>query len=334
MNCPISVVIPVFNKEKYLRNIFDCLLKQSFEDFECIIVDDGSTDGSGDLCDTLASSDNRFRVFHIPNSGVSHARNLALSKANGEYITFIDADDSIPENYLECLYNTITQSKADMVICSVTKVWESGKQEKVELLPNGVYEKKDLLPGFAEYQKKTGMYGYCCGKIFSKKLVAGKQFDESIRLAEDFDFYLKLYAEINSICFTNATTYLYRQESENSSFTVDDHAIDYRTQLTINVHYKHYLESENVFCEQNRTIVSQLLSNYVYFTLFYCDIKKLKQIYSDLQAVYKEEQFELHGRNTFEKWILFLFRHHQSLPIKLSLKLYRFARKMIKGRSF
>ncbi|MGN1194928.1 MAG: glycosyltransferase family 2 protein [Acutalibacteraceae bacterium] len=332
MNCPVSVVIPVFNKERYLQNIFDCLLNQKLEDFECIIVDDGSTDGSGDLCDKLASSDNRFRVFHIPNSGVSHARNLALSKAIGEYITFIDADDGIPENYLECLYKTITESKADMVICSVTKVWESGKQEKVELLPNGVYEKKDLLSGFAEYQKKTGMYGYCCGKIFSKKLVADNQFDESICLAEDFDFYLNLYAEIGSICFTDETTYLYRQESENSSFTVDDNAIDYRAQLTINVHYKHYLEKENVYSGDNRSIVSQLLSNYVYFTLFYCDIEKLNQIYSDLQTVYKEEQFELHGRNTFEKWILFLFRHNQSLLIKFSLKLYRFARKMVKGR--
>ena len=75
----ISVIMPVYNKIRYLQTIFDCLSRQAFEDFECIVVDDGSTDGSGNLCDTLASSDNRFRVFHIPNSGVSHARNLALS---------------------------------------------------------------------------------------------------------------------------------------------------------------------------------------------------------------------------------------------------------------
>ena len=334
MNCPVSVVIPVYNKKKYLQNVFDCLLKQTFDAFECIIVDDGSTDGSGDLCDKLSFEDKRFRVFHIPNGGVSHARNYALSKANGEYITFIDADDSVPENYLECLYKAIAESKADMAICSVTKVWKSGKQEKVELLPNGVYEKKDLLPGFAAFQKKTGVYGYCCGKFFSKKLVAGKRFDESICLAEDFDFYLKIYPEIHSICFTNETTYLYRQESENSSFTVADNAIDYRAQLTVNVHYKHYLEHENAFSGDNRAIVSQLLSNYVYFTLFYCDIEKLHQIYSDLQTVYEEEQFDLHGRNTFEKWILQLFFHHKLLLIKFSLKLYRFARKVIKGRSF
>lgn len=332
MDYPVSIVIPVYNKKKYLQNIFDCLLRQTFDAFECIIVDDGSTDGSGDLCDKLSSEDKRFRVFHIPNGGVSHARNLALSKAKGEYITFIDADDSVPENYLECLYKAIAESKADMAICSATKVWESGKSQRVELLPNGVYEKKDLLSGFAAFQKKTGVYGYCCGKILSKKLIADKTFDEKIRLAEDFDFYLKIYPEIHSICFTDETTYYYLQESENSSFTVADDAIDYRAQLTINVHYKHYLESENAYSGNNRAIVSQLLSNYVYFTLFYCDIEKLNQTYSDLQTVYKEEQFELHGRNTFEKWILQLFCHHKLLLIKFSLKLYRFARKMIKGR--
>lgn len=332
MNCPISVVIPVFNKEKYLQNIFDCLLRQTFEDFECIIVDDGSTDGSGNLCDKLASSDNRFRVFHILNGGVSHARNLALNKAKGEYITFIDADDRIPENYLECLYKTITESKADMVICSVTKVWESGKQEKVELLPNGVYEKKDLLPGFAEYQKKTGMYGYCCGKIFSKQLTTEKQFDENICLAEDFDFLLKLYPEINSIGFTDATTYFYLQNAENSSSVIDDSAIDYRAQLSVNLRYKHFLENENAYTSANREIVSQILSNYVYFTVFYCDILKLNDIYEDLQAVCQEERIEMHGRNLYEKWILRLFGKNQFWLLKFSLKCYRMARKLLRRR--
>ena len=328
----ISVIMPVYNKIRYLQTIFDCLSRQAFEDFECIVIDDGSTDGSGNLCDTLASSDNRFRVFHIPNSGVSHARNLGLSKANGEYITFIDADDSIPENYFECLYKTITQSKADMVICSVTKVWESGKQEKVELLPNGVYEKKDLLSGFAEYQKKTGMYGYCCGKIFSKKLVGGKRFDESICLAEDFDFLLKLYPEINSIGFTDATTYFYLQNAENSSSEIDDSAIDYRAQLSVNIRYKHFLENENAYTAENREFVSQILSNYVFFTIFYCDILKLKDVYEDLQAVCQEERIEMHGRNVYEKWIFRLFGKNQFRLLKFSLKCYRMARKLLRRR--
>ena len=159
-------------------------------------------------------------------------------------------------------------------------------------------------------------------------MIADKTFDEKIRLAEDFDFYLKIYPEIHSICFTDETTYYYLQESENSSFTVADDAIDYRAQLTINVHYKHYLESENAYSGNNRAIVSQLLSNYVYFTLFYCDIEKLNQTYSDLQTVCEEERIEMHGRNVYEKWILWLLGKKQFWLLKFSLKCYHMARKL------
>lgn len=89
----VSVIVPVCNKVKYLNTLFQCLIKQTFTDFECIFIDDGSTDGSGDLCDNLSINDKRFQVIHIRNSGVSHARNVGIQKACGEYITFIDSDD-------------------------------------------------------------------------------------------------------------------------------------------------------------------------------------------------------------------------------------------------
>ena len=200
------------------------------------------------------------------------------------------------------------------------------------MLPNGVYEKKDLLPGFAAYQKKTGMYGYCCGKILPKRLLADTAFDESLCLAEDLDLFLRLYPGMNRICFTDETTYYYVQECENSSFTVADNAIDYRAQLTINLRYKHFLESENTFNGENREIVLQLISNYIYFTLFYCDLQNLNRVYSDLQSVYKSEHIEVHGRNGFDKWILRLFSHNQLMLIKISLKCYRLARRLLKGR--
>ena len=88
----VSVIVPVCNKVKYLNTLFQCLIKQTFTDFECIFIDDGSTDGSGDLCDNLSINDKRFQVIHIRNSGVSHARNVGIQKACGEYITFIDSD--------------------------------------------------------------------------------------------------------------------------------------------------------------------------------------------------------------------------------------------------
>lgn len=218
----ISVVIPVYNKEKYMDDLFQCLLSQTFEEFECILIDDGSTDASGEICDKVACIDKRFEVIHIPNSGVSHARNVGIDASCGEYITFIDADDRIPNNYLENLYETIIESGVDLSICTITKIWHSGKKKKIQLPGSGTFDISELLLNFADYQKKTGIYGYCCGKIILKELVGNIRFDERIKLAEDFDFFLKLYPKVSKICFNDKTEYFYLQESENSSAMVKE----------------------------------------------------------------------------------------------------------------
>ena len=103
----ISIIIPVYNKIKYLPNLWDNLLSQTFTGFECILIDDGSTDGSAISCDDIVHHDSRFKVFHIQNKGVSHARNVGLHFAQGEFITFIDADDSFHNEYLKNLYSCI-----------------------------------------------------------------------------------------------------------------------------------------------------------------------------------------------------------------------------------
>lgn len=99
-NPTISIIIPIYNTEKYLRRCLDSIVAQTYKDFECIIVDDGSTDGSGKICDEYVAKDNRFKVFHKKNGGVSSARNLGLDNAKGEYIAFCDADDYVKENWL------------------------------------------------------------------------------------------------------------------------------------------------------------------------------------------------------------------------------------------
>lgn len=326
----ISVVIPVYNKEKYMDDLFQCLLSQTFEEFECILIDDGSTDASGEICDKVACIDKRFEVIHIPNSGVSHARNVGIDASCGEYITFIDADDRIPNNYLENLYETIIESGVDLSICTITKIWHSGKKKKIQLPGSGTFDISELLLNFADYQKKTGIYGYCCGKIILKELVGNIRFDERIKLAEDFDFFLKLYPKVSKICFNDKTEYFYLQESENSSAMVKDSEIDYRTQLFINIRYKHFLEKENVYSGSNELIVSQLLSNYVVFSLLYCNIEKLKNCFEELQLICKSEGIKACGRNFFEKWILLLLYENKYYLLKISLQLRRLMRHLIR----
>jgi len=113
----LSIIVPVYNKENYLGSCIQSILSQSFEDFELILVNDGSTDGSGPKCDYYESIDPRIQVFHQKNQGVSAARNLGINEASGNYIGFIDADDTIDIKMYEMLIKNALDNKSDISIC-------------------------------------------------------------------------------------------------------------------------------------------------------------------------------------------------------------------------
>ena len=190
----VSIIMPVYNKQSYLRKSLDSVLDQDFSDYELITVDDGSTDDSSKTLDEYAARDPRIKVFHTDNRGVSHARNIGLQNALGEYIAFVDADDEITHDYLSSLYAALTKSGADLAIQSLTKVFPDGHRVEVDAgLDAGTYLMTDLLPRFAEIQKKSGIFGYCVSKMFCSSLTEDIWFDEKLKLAEDFDYYLKIY---------------------------------------------------------------------------------------------------------------------------------------------
>ena len=109
----ISIIVPIYNREKYLSECIDSILVQSYSDFEVLLIDDGSTDRSGEICDEYAQKDARIRVFHKENGGVSSARNVGLDNATGEWIAFVDSDDWVGEKYLESFSGHLD---ADLVI--------------------------------------------------------------------------------------------------------------------------------------------------------------------------------------------------------------------------
>lgn len=117
----ISVVVPIYNVFSYLQKCVESVLVQSFEDFELLLIDDGSTDGSGELADKLAVDDARVKVFHKTNGGLSDARNYGVKHAIGKYVTFIDSDDWIEESYLEYLYSLLVGNDADISTCYFNK---------------------------------------------------------------------------------------------------------------------------------------------------------------------------------------------------------------------
>lgn len=201
----ISVIVPVYNIMEYLPRCVESIMKQTYSNLEIVLVDDGSTDGTGALCDELAGKDSRIRVFHKENGGSSSARNLALEKVTGEYIGFVDSDDYISENMYQCLYEGIT--KYDV---RVAQIGRDEIDEQGNMLPN-ICEppKEDVLIGHRDFLKELLMHrGDCsfCTKLFHKSVLEGKEFPTGA-LNEDFHFLIELLPEIGQIVSLPPQTY-------------------------------------------------------------------------------------------------------------------------------
>lgn len=329
----ISVIIPIYNRERFVRPLIEYLRKQSFRDYECIIVDDGSTDHTGSLCDSLTADDKRFIIRHTANLGVSHARNLALDIAKGTYITFVDSDDIIPEDYLEKLYVRIKTGNADMIIGSFCRIYPSdNKMEKIEYpYKDCVYSMDQLLPDFAVRQKENGVYGRCFAKIFPRKYASNVRFDEKIKLAEDFDFYLRIYPRIKNVLFDNTCEYGYYDGAENSSVCVKDNEIDYIAQLQICLRYKHFLKMNNCYADMNRTIVDEQIKNYLFFSVFHCDIEHLRSRLNTVRKYYKCSGVSVADTRGLKGFVLRCIHYNREKELILVMAAYRFLRRLLKG---
>lgn len=208
MNSPIiSIIVPVYQAEKYLCRCIDSILAQTFTDWECILVDDGSTDKSGRICDEYATRDSRFRVFHKPNGGVSSARNLALDNARGEWVTFIDADDFISNNY----FNAIEKSSVDIVFTESKKFFPITNEHTIifsmplcTIMDTCKYKNvlSEYIPNLA--------FRTPWGKFIKRSLIGDVRFELGQKLGEDTIFAYKIYKDAASIQFCDHSTYYWR----------------------------------------------------------------------------------------------------------------------------
>ena len=326
----ISVIIPVYNVEKYLRRCVNSVLNQTYSNLEIILVDDGSVDNSGEICDNISKLDKRFRTFHLINGGVSNARNYGICQSEGDYITFIDADDRLYPDYLSNLFRCIIENEVDLVISGLEKYWDgSDKKECIRLPCFGKYNKDIVLSQFAQVQKDTGIFGFCVAKIFRKDLVKNIKFDLSLSLAEDFDFYLNVYRNVNTFYFDDKCYYRYLQCADNSTSLIADSQIDYLAQLNIKLRYKNFLIEEGAYASHNKQIIDEMISDYVYFVLFYSSEKVMHNNFIELRRLLANDEVIIRG-NIFQKWILFLYKNNQLMIMKLTLLVYRKLSSLIK----
>lgn len=223
INPVVSIIVPVYNKERYISRCLSSLRNQIFKNFEVIIVNDGSTDSSAEIIDGFLNQDNRFRYFEQTNQGVSSARNTGLVQANGEWITFVDADDYIDETYLFEIMKIVAETSADLYLWGIKYEFNDGKYEIAMPENIGVWDKKNFCRTIVQDHYKTtpGIYGYVANKLIRREIVDKHQlrFSTKYRLMEDFDFYLSYYNKIQSACIFRNSGYHYVKGVVGSSIS-------------------------------------------------------------------------------------------------------------------
>lgn len=211
----VSCIIPVYNTEKYLPRCIESVLAQTFVDWEMLLIDDGSTDASGSICDEYAAKDERIRVFHKENGGISSARNVGLNYAQGEWIFFVDSDDSLPKTSLESLLSR----SSDANIIAGGFFFRFGGDKIVETLKEPKFTSRDL-----DRKIPTAYMATVWGKLFKRKICP--MFDERVRFAEDTLFILSCVRETDRIKLVDDTVYTYNNDAfpDKYSMTADEYS--------------------------------------------------------------------------------------------------------------
>lgn len=223
MNELVSIIIPVYNVENYLQRCVDAVLQQTYRELEIILVNDGSTDRSGDICDYYAKEDARIKVIHQANAGQSVARNAALKAVNGKYICFIDSDDYVSLNYIETLYRWLTGSDADISICEYVKF--TGELADAADIPaeskeRVQYNNVQLIKNM--HTVADELYVVMWGKLFKRELLEGIRFPEG-RICEDLAVLYRIFDRAERAVYVNKTMYYYfRNNTGSSTFKIND----------------------------------------------------------------------------------------------------------------
>lgn len=210
MNPMVSIIVPIYNAEKYIKRCINSVLNQEYTDFELLLVDDGSSDSSGSICDTYAASDDRIRVIHKSNTGVSDTRNTAIAQAKGTYLQFLDSDDWITPDATKLLVRAATEHGCDLVISDFYRVVGERVSHKGDIEDDGVLTREE----FAEHMMENPAdfyYGVLWNKLYRRDIIEKYHLamDTSISWCEDFLFNLEYILHANVFYALQAPIYYY-----------------------------------------------------------------------------------------------------------------------------
>lgn len=213
----ISIIVPVYNVEKYLHRCVDSLRNQTYTSLEIILVDDGSTDSCPKICDEFAKLDDRIEVIHKENGGLSDARNVAIDICKGKYLLFVDSDDFIAHNTVELLYETLTKNKCDISTCGYINHYETVSPLGVEGNTELILDTEEALENML-YQKDVTTSAW--GKLYKRELFDGIRYPKG-KICEDLPTTYKLFSRSTRIVINTSIKFYYQQRTDsiiNSQF--------------------------------------------------------------------------------------------------------------------
>lgn len=275
MKPDLSIVVPVYNVENFIKDCIDSILAQTFADFELILINDGSTDSSGTICDYYSTLDTRIKVIHKRNEGPSVTRNLGIDIAQGEFIGFVDSDDTLDSSMYEKMFATAVKHKADIVACGYKESDEFRHKTKSYINPLG--EKNILknnsikleLEFFLNQQKCIG-YASMCTKLYNRDFLIKNNLrvKEKLKIAEDQCFNIVAFSFAQTVCSINEDLYIYRRINYNSimnrksdNFYLHLEARKEWINTVKNLNISSVTESNVIRYENYKTVASYLAEN-------------------------------------------------------------------------
>jgi len=310
----ISILIPVYNVEEYLSQCLDSILNQTFKDFECICVNDGSTDNSLSILQEYASKDNRIKIINQKNKGVSATRNVCLENSSGKYIAFVDSDDWITDNYLEILYNELERLQYDIAICNHQLYYP--EDNKFISFASKIVMNEET----ANFNKFVCGYnfGAVWAKLYRRQFIKKNKlfFLENV-VMEDYIFSITAYLLTNKIISIKNNLYFYRRQNLGIMYDSD--------KVTISQFYNNFYLIKDL---RKRKINCSEIENYLIRNFFHnlADVyKRVKKSNYGIAELFNKSLDALYFFNTIKKDLKLKYK----IAIPVSLKLFLIFKKNI-----
>ena len=310
----ISVIVPVYNVEAYLERCVESILQQTYAHFELILINDGSTDSSGQICDQLASQYENIKVYHIENAGVSNARNMGIQLATGSWVTFIDSDDFVTQDYLATLASAVEGLNVGFAIAPLHHI----KNGIVTDIPShsGKTELWSTEETMKELLMTTRTSFFPVAKLFKRDLLADEKFNTNYHLAEDALFLTELLLKTRCSCvFIDKPVYYYDHREGSATTSVNRHVFD-----TIEVYQQILAQVSQVFPNLKYELINRECWSYI--TVY-------DKIIFTSREEYQKEKAELrnwivqHRREIWKDAYFTTFRKVAILSLVISPWLYK-----------